>query len=147
MLANYRSSFNSLLLRAWAQPAVLASAFTTASASAAPQQQQQHASPESDGGPASSSQPGLQSLKTRLADGPGLDAFVGGDEEATSSPYSVYAPGFKAGFLRLASLPACHYHKLPARQRHLLTHSIFLSSLLCAPWSGLSPQCHRKTEV
>lgn len=123
MLANSRSSFNSLLLRAWAQPAVLASAFTTASASAAPQQQQ-HASPESDGASASASQPGLQSLKSRLADGPGLDAFTRGDEEAASSPYSVYAPGFKEkarkpDWLKRELPSGSNYTRIKAKLREL----------------------------
>jgi hypothetical protein len=93
MLSQSRLLSDSLLLRAWAQPAVLASAFAQFSASAS--QQQPHAPSNSDGATEGPQQPGLSGLKERLAHGPGLDAFVGGAAEGSVGPYSVYAPNFK----------------------------------------------------
>ena len=87
------------------QGAVLASAFATSSAAAAatptPAHNLQHHAAH-DGGqaprPAASLEDrDLSKLRRHLADGdgPSLDDFIAGREEASSSPYSVYAPNFK----------------------------------------------------
>jgi len=94
---------------------VLASAFATSTAAvasgAAAQKLQQPQSPPSVGSHLSGDAPeadgkkqaaslgesGLSRLKQHLAegDGPTLDDFIAGGNDAAASPYSVYAPGFK----------------------------------------------------
>lgn len=94
---------------------MLASAFATSTAAvasgAAPHNLQHSQSPPPVGSPLSGDAPeadgkkqaaslggsGLSRLKKHLAegDGPTLDDFIAGGNDAAASPYSVYAPGFK----------------------------------------------------
>lgn len=69
--------------------------------------------PEADGKKqaASLGESGLSRLKQHLAegDGPTLDDFIAGGNDAAASPYSVYAPGFKVGHIRQSKrFSFCH---------------------------------------
>lgn len=114
------------------QGAVLASAFATSSAAAAATptaahnlqhhaahdggQAQQSAAPLGDGD--------LNKLRRHLADGdaPSLDDFIAGREEASASPYSVYAPNFKVSRSPPGSSSVAADWKYPNQSRKLPRH-------------------------